>query len=261
MHRILILLFTLTCTLSPLWAQTQSRRSFHYELGLEFASGRDDLLIPLAFNGPGVMLGLGLEKPMGNWILDLDTRVKMDVVFNRFGHPGVIISLDFKPRITKQMFNLPYNIDLFMGPALPFEENNLFLFSWDDAHLYWFTIRGLNWDLNLTKTLKNDQQLSVGLSVPLISQVARPTVQRLEKQDPSLMRLGFYSPDGLRDYSTGSLASYQAVEMTLQLEQSNKRASWMIYFDFDHFAEPRDVWVLSTTLTYQRTFGRKGGLQ
>ena len=258
MHNfVLKALILLLMVINPLDAQKQ-QHSFQYELGLEFASVREDLLIPLAFNGPGAVLGLGYQKISGNWELNLDSRVKLDFMFNRFDHPAAMTSVDITPAIKRNIYQPSSSLDLQLGISTPLELNNLFLFSWDDAHLYWFTIRGLNLEMSLNKELSKDRAIRLGLSIPIVSQIARPKQQRLEKQDPSLNWLGFYSPDGPRDFQSGSYSSYQAIELSLELDQYQGRSGWELNFDYDHYSEPKDVWVLSTSLSYKHRFGKRG---
>lgn len=241
---ILILLFLV---MSNSMAQTNTK-GFSYEIGLGYGAGRDDLLIPLAFRGPGVLTGLGYSKPIGRWELELEGRFKFDIVFNRFGHPGAIISYDLKPSLTRRLSNTPYG-SIHGGISTPIESNNQFLFSWDDAHLYWLNIRGLNLELANTWSTASGLVMAVELSVPILSFVSRPKPYRYEKQDASLMWLGLYSPDEARKYKNAGFSDYQAYTLQFSRTNTERLVKWSLNLDFDHYEQPRDVWVSSISIT------------
>ena len=241
----------------PVHSQNNDKAAFQYELGLELGSAREDLLIPLAFHGPGVVLGLGIQKISGPWEWSMNNRVKLDFLFNRLGHPGASTALDIEPGLLRHVYTLRNELDLYAGSSLRYQMNNLFLFSWDDAHLYWTTIRGLNLDLRLRKAVGQKRWLSLDISIPLFTQVSRPEIQRLEKQDPSLMSLGFLPPQGSRDFTTATYDVYSSVGIEIKLVNMGAGSAWLFGFDFDHYSQPEDVRLMSTTLSFQKQISRR----
>lgn len=240
----------------PAQTQTRDKATFKYEVGLELASVRDDLLIPLAFSGPGIVLGLGAHKEHGLWEWSVDSRLRMDFIANRFSHPGASTALDIEPSLLRHVCTSPWDFNIYTGPSLRYQMNNQFIFSWDDAHLYWTTVRGLNLDLSMRKQLNSNRLLSLDISIPLYSQISRPDAQRLEKQDPSLMSLGFFPPSGSREFTTGTYHSYRSVGFEIKLQNSISGSTWLLGFDFDHYTYRDDVRIMSTSLSYQKQISR-----
>ncbi len=250
----LCLLVTSALPANPL---KENISSTYYQLGLELSSNRDDLLIPLAFNGPGLALGLGHTRTFSTWTLDIPVSFKFDFVFNRFNHPGALLSFDLNPTLLRSIYKNDKWGRFRGGLALPFKMNNQFIFSWDDAHLYWFTTKGVNLALAWCKDWSSSTT-HVELSIPLITWISRPESYRYEKQDASLNWLGFRSPEEKRKYKRAGYDEYQAIALSLSHHQASRAGRWKFGFEYDHYTLPSDVWVLSTKLTYIRSFGKKG---
>jgi len=227
--------------------------SMQWNVGVELGSFRDDLIVPLGFHGPGVILGAEYRRTNGKWQFDLPFTYKFNFLLNRFDHTGMAFSVDLKPSL---MHSIPLDDDLGQikaGLALPFKLNNFFPFSWDDAHLYWFTIRGAALALEWQTHLRSKKVINIHLELPIISQIARPPTYRYEKQDPGLAWVGFKSTPAKRQYETASWGDYQSIAVRGEFE-STPVSSWIMEFEYDHYDHPADVWGMSTTLRYARKF-------
>jgi len=132
-HLLLLLIFSLNICYGQAGESPPSSYSSTYEIGCEYGSNRDDLLIPLAFRGPGFVLGLGHQRQYGKWAIQIPASLKLDMVFNRFDHPGVVLSTDFYPTAIREVYTSSTCGSFSIGASLPFEMNNQFMYSWDDA--------------------------------------------------------------------------------------------------------------------------------
>lgn len=227
--------------------QADGSGGYSYKIGLGYGACRDDLLIPLAFRGPGLVTGLSYTRSLGVWKFELEGRFKFDFVFNRFWHPGAILSYDFVPGISR-VISEGHRGRTTLGFSAPVESNNQFLFSWDDAHLYWLNIRSIQLDLSQQWKSKSDNLLKVEVSLPVLSFVSRPKAYRYEKQDASLLWLGLYSPDEDREFKRAGISQYQAYSLEISRKRPEKPVWWSLQLDYDHYMVPEDVWVSSISL-------------
>ncbi len=243
----------LLSTLSAGATEAAGSRSLDWTLGLELASFRDDLIVPLGFHGPGVIVGSSFQHKHGVWQFDLPLSYKFDFLLNRFSHMGIAFSLDVNPGLLRTI-ELGENRGHFKaGLALPFKINNYFPFSWDDAHLYWFTIRSTALALEWTTPATSNRDITMHIEIPLFTQISRPPVYRHNKQDPGLAWLGFKSTEAKRQYETVSWADYQSVKISGEYAATPK-SSWILEFEYDHATIPKEAWAISTSLSYVRKF-------
>ncbi|NQV14840.1 hypothetical protein HQ531_05220 [bacterium] len=226
-------------------------KALDWEIGMELASHRDDLIVPLGFHGPGIALGLSYRRNSEKWKLLLPARFKFDFVLNRFSHPGRTFSVDFNPTFLKPLI-LDEKLGLVhIGLAFPFKINNYFPFSWDDAHLYWFTINSTALVLEWGPPGRTAKPLSFHLELPFISRISRPPVYRHDKQDEGLAWLGFKSTKAKRQYELETFSAYQGILFRTDYSR-NPLSNWSIEFEFDHYSKPEPVWAINTSIHYVR---------
>lgn len=249
-----ILLF-MVCLIVP--PQVLGDASIRYKLGGGYSASREDLLVPLAFRGGGFIAGLGYEHQVGEWTLELSAQAQLDFVFNRFGHPGALLSYEIDPTLMWSTLDLGFG-ELRLGFSIPVKLKNQFLYSWDDAHLYWLTTRGINLELAHRHTIASHTILQTELSLPLLTWVSRPEVYRYEKQDASLNWLGLHSPEESRSFENAGISTYQSIDLDLSILHQQSPGYWTLSYSYAHYELPRDVWVLSTSLSYSRTFKHWG---
>ncbi|MBT4129903.1 MAG: hypothetical protein HOB84_13920 [Candidatus Marinimicrobia bacterium] len=249
----LVIMFLLGSTVFPEETSLKMPNTIKWHAALELASFRDDLIVPLGFHGPGVIIGSSFQHNRGEWQFDLPLSYKFDFVFNRYSHMGMAFSLDINPSLLKSI-DLAENQGHFKGGlAFPFKINNYFPFSWDDAHLYWFTIRGIALAMEWTTPAASDRAITLHLEIPLLNQISRPPAYRHNKQDPGLAWGGFKSTEAKRNYKTVSWADYQSVRISGEYV-STPKSSWILEFEYDHATMPKEAWAISTSLRYARKF-------
>lgn len=233
--------------------KTTRLNTLDWNVGLELASFRDDLIVPLGFHGPGVIVGSAFQRQQGDWQLDMSFSYKFDFLFNRFSHLGIAFSVDANPGILRTIHSHENQGNFKAGLAMPLKINNYFPFSWDDAHLYWFTIRSVAMALEWTTPPASRRNLTLHMEIPLFTQISRPPVYRHNKQDPGLAYWGFQSTEAKQQYKTVPWADYQCVWISGEYRTTTK-SSWIVGFEYDHTAIPKDAWAMSTSLRYARKF-------
>lgn len=235
------------------FSQLVAKESHRFQgcVGIELASFRDDLIVPLGFHGPGVSLGVNYQYNSEKWKLEFPIHYKFDYVQNRFAQPGITFSLDLKPVILKPLFMFENHGQFQAGLAVLFKINNFFPYSWDDAHLYWFTIKSAALALKWNNPISEKRAFSVYIEIPFISHISRPPVYRLDKQDEGLVWLSFKSTEAKREYKTATISDYQSILIRGNYQRT-QRSTWSIEFEFDHYSQPKAVWAISTSLYYSR---------
>ena len=158
--------------------ETQKLNTLDWNIGLELASFRDDLIVPLGFHGPGVIIGSSFQHNQGEWQFNFPLSYKFDFLINRFSHMGMAFSLDVSPSLLRTVSPGESLGNFKAGLALPFKINNYFPFSWDDAHLYWFTIRSAAVVIEWTTTTASKRAIALRIEFPLVSQISRPPTYR-----------------------------------------------------------------------------------
>jgi len=225
--------------------------TLEWNIGLELGSFRDALIVPLGFHGPGVIVGSSFQHLSGDWQFDLPLTYKFDFLLNRFSHLGLAFSLDVNPSLLRTIHLGGNRGNFKAGLALPFKINNYFPFSWDDAHLYWFTIRSTALALEWATPATSKRDITLHMEIPLFTQISRPPVYRHDKQDPGLAWWGFKSTEAKRQYQSVSWADYQSVRINAEYATTPK-SSWILEFEYDHAVIPKEVWAMSTSLRYAR---------
>ncbi|UCD37573.1 MAG: hypothetical protein JSW54_12205 [Fidelibacterota bacterium] len=232
--------------------ESRARRPSHhigYEIGLELASLREDLLVPLGFHGPGLSVGVRYSLDAGQLRFNLPLRLKLDYVRNRYSHDGVALSLDLMPSLTVEFFKSPDLGHFGAGLCFPLEMNNIFLFSWDDAHLYWLSTQSLGIAFDWRKKLRADREAYVQIQLPFSARVSRPPVYRHTKQE-ALDDLAFHFSKTHENIKWYGPDDYHSVFIRFQLTKANQNGLTMLgmEFEYDCFDLPKKVYTMDTAI-------------
>jgi hypothetical protein len=153
-------------------------------LGLRGDVVREDLLVPLAFAGPGLQLHGFYRGWVGRGVVSARADVALAFLFNRFGHPGATLTWGTDVAWT---FNVLYADawHLEVGPALAFDNRTSLLFSWDDAHAYWLGSQWLGPAARTLRRLTDTWRLEASAAMALLGFEGRPPRYRYNKQEAS----------------------------------------------------------------------------
>ena len=173
---------------SMLWpgsAQAQpNHQTAGVSLGLRGDVVREDLLVPLAFAGPGLQLQGFYRGWVGPGVMSARADIALAFLFSRFGHPGA--TLDYGADLA-WTFNVLYADawHLEVGPALAFDSRTNLIFSWDDAHAYWLGSQWLGPGARYLRRLTDTWRLEASAAMGLLGFEGRPPSYRYKKQETS----------------------------------------------------------------------------
>jgi hypothetical protein len=177
--------------LAPLlWATTGhteeapvvTRHALGGSLGLRGDLVRDDLLVPLAFAGPGLQLLASYRGWVGPGVLNARADLGAAIVFNRFGHPGLTVSYGALVDWTLTVLRATsWHISL--GPALALDSRESAILSWDDAHGYWLGSQWLGPAARFMGQVSPAWRLEASAAVALAGFESRPPSYRYKKQE------------------------------------------------------------------------------
>jgi hypothetical protein len=206
-----------------------------FSVSLDRPSVRDDLLVSMAFSGVALNLGIigWLQKERLSCGVAIDAG--MGYVANRFGHGGVVwpVRVHIDPAVEVYASHGIGSI----GICMPFTAGltDYYLFSWDDAHLYWLTAHWTGLGLQYRRQLTAQWKLTAWAHTPLISLIARPPDYRLNKQD-ALKQVSFFFTEPNTDLSFAFPDSYHGIRAGLALERPRRKGHVIIGFDYSWFA-------------------------
>jgi len=223
-------------------------RGFGYGLTLSFDQARDDLLAPVRWSGPGI----GLR---GSWTWGgsdvrhvLALSVPLSVFSNRYGHEAYALAPTVAYGYLKPVAQGGSG-SAWVGGRLRLDMFNGFYVSWDDEHLYWMTAYSLGptaaWHgqaRRLTTWL--------GLDVPLVAAVSRPSADRLNQID-RLTKLGGHFLDTQRALRFATLPGYAALHATagVVVPLAGRFLSISYDLDWSTYDSPSRVSVMSHRVT------------
>ncbi|MFC1547223.1 hypothetical protein ACFL5M_01725 [Candidatus Neomarinimicrobiota bacterium] len=220
-----------------------------YEIGLELASLREDLLVPLGFHGPGLSVGFRYAIDAGQFRFYMPLHLKLDYVRNRYSHDGVALSLDLRPSLTVELFETQELGKFGAGICLPVEMNNIYLFSWDEAHLYWLSTQSLGIALDWRKELRRDREANVQILLPILTGLSRPPTYRYTKQE-AMDDLSFHFTKTHENIKWYGPDDYHSVFIRFQLTKTNPRGLTMLgmEFEYERFDLPKKIYTMNTAV-------------
>jgi hypothetical protein len=215
------------------------------------ASIRDDLVVPLGFDGPAFSLGADYSSKSLENLFALRFSIGAGYVKNRFSHEGGIIALDLRPSWLKLIAEDQAWGELWGGLSMPFQINNVFFGSWDDAHLYWLTAHSLAISCEWRKQIPGLFVASVRLESPVVGFVSRPSTYRNEKQE-ALNHLVYHLAEPNRNFEFESLATYRAIflQALASRELSGSVYRLGVEFQFISCDKPKKIQGLATSVTF-----------
>ena len=182
----------------------------------------------------------------------------MGYMKNRYSHEAVTLGLAFRPSwITKLADHKKYG-EFWGGIGFPMQINDVFIFSWDDAHLYWFTAYSLAIATKWEKKISQKIDLVARMEIPLVGWISRPPTYRYNKQD-ALNHFGFYFSKPNRSLHFETIENYRALFFQSLFKKEMGRSILNLGFEFqyNYCRIPQKIWGLNTAilLSYQWRIG------
>lgn len=205
-----LLAVVLTCAT----AAAARERAVDLSAGVQVESVRDDLLVPLAFTGPGVSLSAGLRLPLGPGTLLTRLGFGFAVVFDRLGFFGGALRYGVD---ATWLAPVGANVDLGLTLALDTRVN--YFYRWDDAHSYWLGTQWLGPAARVHRPL-GAMQLSVLAQVAAIGFEGRPPALRFVKQE-GVDRFAYYFSTPHLDERFVSIDRLQLFRLDATLETAS----------------------------------------
>jgi hypothetical protein len=231
---------------------------FHLDAGTR--SYREDLLVPLAFNGPGISLGGIYTRQKDKSVFNIRMKFGIGYLKNRFSHEAGLITLELRPSwICRLSQNERYG-DFWGGICIPLQiKTDLGLQSWDDSHLYWLTTYSFGLAMEWRKSVSLKSQAVIRMETPLIGWVSRPPLYRYNKQD-ALNHFSFHCSEPNRSLHFETVDTYRALFLQILLRHELRRSllNLGIEFQYDYCNRPANVYILNTLIavSYQWRIGR-----
>jgi hypothetical protein len=231
---------------------------FHFDAGLH--SFREDILVPLGFNGPGLSIGGIYTRQNGNAFFNIRLRLGVAYLKNRFSHEAGLATLELRPALLWKLDHRGGIGGFWGGICVPLQINSdLGLHSWDDSHLYWLTTYSIGPAGEWRKSLSQKNTAVVRMETPLIGWISRPPSYRFNKQD-ALTRFSFHFSEPNRALHFETVDTYRAVFLQISLKHELRRSllSYGLEFQYNYCNVPKKVYILNTSmiLSYQWRIGR-----
>jgi hypothetical protein len=231
---------------------------FHFDAGLH--SFREDLLVPLGFNGPGASLGGIYTRQKDNTYFNIRLKLGLAYLKNRYSHEAGLATLELRPTWLWKLGHRDGTGGFWGGICVPLQINSdLGLHSWDDSHLYWLTTYSIGPAVEWWKSVSQKSTAVVRLETPLIGWVSRPPTYRYNKQD-ALNHFTFQFSEPNRALHFETVDAYRAVFIQILLRHELRRSlfSYGLEFQYNYCNIPKNVYILNTSMTvsYQWRIGR-----
>jgi hypothetical protein len=249
---IFIVILAVECG-SPRAQRAESSAAHTQYLGVYLGGGgasvRDDLLVPLAFNGPSIAFGGIYSRRSERNRFDVRLGLGAGYLKNRFSHDSVWGRLALRSAWTKPLIRHPKYGEFWGGACLPITIDYEIDHSWDDAHLYWLTSYAAGVALDWKKDLSRRNRATIHLEAPVIGFVSRPPEYRYNKQDAK-NHWTFYFTGPNRALQFETLDSYRALFVQSLFERAMGRSLLALGFQFtyDYARDPKEIRVMDSAL-------------
>lgn len=220
-------------------------------LGGGIGSYREDLVVPISFDGPAFTLGGLYSVQTARDFLQIRLGISMAFLNNRFSHEAYAASLELRPSWTKLVWGKKPGNQIWCGLALPLQMRNLFINSWDEAHLYWLTTHSVAIAGEYHTHLPRLGYSVIRLDLPLFGLISRPPDYRYQKQEPmNHFSHHFNAPN--RSLAFKCIWGYQSPLLQVMIRRIGKSALMNIGLELalSHCPEPKDIWILYTKLLF-----------
>jgi hypothetical protein len=228
-------------------------------LSTGIASYREDLIVPLGFNGPALSIGGVYRQQSENDLFHVRLRFGLGHLKNRYSHEAWGLMQDIRLSWVRHLKEHPKYGQFWAGGSLPLQMNNLFFESWDDSHLYWLTAHSLAGAFLWHKRISPKNDLSVRIEIPFFSWVSRPPTYRYAKQDP-LDHFTYHYSEPNKSLHFETIDTYRNVFIQMLLKREMGRSLFHVGLEFQsyYFSRPKKILGLNTflVLSYQWRIGR-----
>jgi hypothetical protein len=225
----LLLLFGL---LSEIAAEAPWR--IGYSVSINHPAIREDLLVPLAFSGIGLDLAFKAEWRRSTWSAASSVAAGMDYATNRFGQGSVIWPMHLQANIARDILATPSAGIFSLSIPLTASLNDRYIFSWDDAHLYWLTAHLTGLGLQQRRKISTGWSLMTWAYTPLVSLVSRPPAYRNNKQDP-LKRLSYFFTRTNQDLTLAWPDVYRGLDAGVSFQHPLKHSTVALGLTYSYF--------------------------
>jgi hypothetical protein len=240
------------------------KATLNQHLGLHFDTGihsfREDLLVPLGFNGPGVSLGGVYNRQKDNKLFTICLKLSAGYLKNRYSHEAGLATLELRPSWLWRVNQNKRFGDFWAGICVPLQMNSdLGLHSWDDAHLYWLTAYSFGLAMEWQKSISQKNIAILRMETPLMGWVSRPPSYRYLKQE-RLTHFSYQFSELNRSLLFETLDTYRALYIQMQLvhELPSSLLSYGIEFQYNYCNRPQNIYILNTSMfiSYQWRIGQ-----
>jgi hypothetical protein len=245
------------------WAQgvaQSSSRGKHLGLYLStgIASYREDLIVPLGFHGPALLLGGVYTQQNESDLFHIRLRSGLGHLENRYSHEAWTLMQDIRLSWVRNLTNHPKYGRIWAGGSLPFQMNNLFFESWDEAHLYWLTAHSLAGAFLWQKRVSPKNDVSIRIEIPLFGWVSRPPAYRYAKQE-ALDHFTYHFTEPNTSLHFETIDTYRNVFIQMLFKREVRRSLLHIGLEFQSYycRRPKKILGLNTflVLSYQWRVG------
>jgi hypothetical protein len=223
------------------------------------ASYREDLIVPLGFDGPALSLGGIYWQQNEKDLFQARLKFGLGHLENRYSHEAWGLMQDIRLSWVRHLKKHPKYGQFWAGGSLPLQMNNLYFESWDDSHLYWLTAHSLAGAFMWQKRVTPKNDLSVRIEVPFFGWVSRPPSYRYAKQDP-LDHITYHYSEPNKSLHFETLDTYRSLYIQMLLKREIGSSLFHIGLEFQsfYFSRPQKILGLNTflVLSYQWRIGR-----
>ncbi len=223
------------------------------------ASYREDLIVPLGFHGPALSLGGVYTQQNENNLFHIRLRIGLGHLENRYSHEAWVLMQDIRLSWVRNLTEHPKYGKFWAGGAIPFQMNNLFFESWDDAHLYWLTAHSLAGVFLWQKRIAPKKDVSIRIEFPFFSWISRPPAYRYAKQEP-LDHFTYHFTEPNKSLHFETIDTYRNIFIQVLLTREVRCSLLHVGLEFQshYYRKPKKILGLNTflVLSYQWRVGR-----
>ncbi len=215
------------------------------------ASYREDLLVPLSFNGPGASVAGKYFDQTGNHSFDIRFKIGIAILKNRYSHEAGALGIELRSSWLKKLVGHPAYGNLWGGISIPLQMNNLIPGSWDDSHLYWLTAYSLGMAVAWQKMFSQKVGVEVRMDVPIFGWISRPPTYRYDKQD-ALNHFSFHFTEPNKSLHFETLDTYRSLGFQMMLSRDMRRSlmSFGLECQYNYCRTPHKAQTLNTSTVF-----------
>ncbi len=220
-------------------------------VGGGIASYREDLIVPLGFDGAAFSVGGLYTRQAERTCARIRLRVSIGILQNRYSHEAYAAAVELRPSWVKMVSGTTDSNQVWCGIALPVQMTNLFMESWDDTHLYWLTTHSLAVTAEYRTRLPRLGCSIIRLDLPIVGLVSRPPAYRHQTQE-ALTHFTYHLSAPNRSFALKSVWGYQSPLLQLVIRRDSKGAlmNLGLELELNHCPEPKPIWGLNTRLLF-----------